>query len=199
MKKVIIPILAMLLITACGNKTTNSVAESDSIKVDSIAKTPEVTDDNKDADAAKAVVEAAYKSYFNPSEEEQKEQEEAEINIFNLSYMYKYVTEELNEKIVMAYDKQNATEDLFLDYDIWINAQDWDSPSLKEVNIIDSSTDKATAEVTFMNFKKEQKAYVVVEKNKKDGKWLICDFLSPSDKSSFVKDLDDFLAKPYEE
>lgn len=197
MKKNLIPILALLILAGCGNQTANSASgnDSDSVAVGELAASAR----NHNKKAAKATAEAAYNSYFNPSEEEQAEADGAEINIFGIAYMYKYLTPELCESIVMAYDKQNATDDLFLDYDIWINGQDWESPTLTNVNIIEYTGDKATAEVNFTDYGEKKKAYIVMQYDKEKDAWLICDFLDPIDKDSFAECLADYLEDSPEE
>ncbi|MCQ2259001.1 MAG: YbjP/YqhG family protein [Bacteroidaceae bacterium] len=198
MKKMILPIMLLFVISvsACGRKEGGNALGTDA---DSVASSAVKTASNQNKEAARSVVEAAYKSYFNPSEEELREAEDAEINIFEISYMYKYLSKDFVEKLVMAYDKQNATDDLYFDYDIWINAQDDGDLTLKKVDIISYSNEKATAEVNFTNFGEENKAYVVVEYDKEKDAWLICDFLAPDDMSSFAEYVDDVLSDSYEE
>lgn len=189
MKTKIIPIVSLLLLSACGNPTSNTASVSEN---DSIAN---VAASNQNEEAAKAVVEAAYKSYFNPSEDELQTTEDAECTVFAIPYMGKYMSKQLIEQIVMGYNKQNVTDDLFFDYDVWINAQDCDSLSLKGVSIVEYSDDRATAEVNFVNLGQDQKAYVVVEYNKEKDAWFICDFLDPENKTSYVEDLNEYLSE----
>lgn len=187
MKKIIIPFLALLAIAACKNPKVENASET----VDELEVCEGET--NHTMEGAKALVEAAYNSYFNPTDEEQQAMDDAELSLFCIPYMSKYMTESLLEKLTQAFDKQVETDEMFFDYDVWVNAQDWDKPSLKGVNIIDYSDDKATAEVNFTNFGEDQKAYVVLEYVKASNSWLVSDFLDPEGKTSFVQDLEEYL------
>ncbi len=194
MKKFIIPVFSVLCLISCGNQTAKVVAltDSDSTNIEQIA---DKAGKNKNKEAAKAVVEAAYTKYFRSIDEDvQVEEHEEALSIFGMNYMYSFISLKLQEKIVEAYDKQIETDELFFDFDVWINAQDFGELTLKDVNIIEYSGEKATAEVNFTNFGTDDKAYVVVEYDKKNDTWFICDFLDPEDKSSYAESIDSYLS-----
>lgn len=194
MKKLIIPALSVLCLISCGNQAAKIVAsaESDSANIEQMA---DKAGKNKNKNAAKAVVEAAYTKYFSSIDEDvEVEEHEEALSIFGMNYMYSFISLKLQEKIVEAYDKQIETDELFFDFDVWINAQDFDQLTLKGVSIVEYSGDKATAEVNFTNFGADHKAYVVVEYDKKNDTWLICDFLDPEDKSSYAESIDFYLS-----
>ena len=190
MKKIIVPILSLLLLSACGNQTGNKTTGTDA---DSVAMKANAGK-NQTKEAAKAAVEAAYNLYFNPADEQEGDAPEGEITLLGISFMDKYMSNSFKELIVMAYDEQVESDEIFFDYDPWVNAQDWDNPTLKSVSITDYSDQQATAEVSFTNFGEDRKAYVVVEYDKEKDAWLICDFLDPEDKESYSVMLKEFIS-----
>lgn len=206
MKKLIIPLLALLVVCGCANNKTAGESSADSVanaaKVDSSAAglSSENAKDMAEAvkgsaEAAKAMVESAYRSYISPSKEEQQKMDNADFTLFQLSYMNKYVTEKLYELIVMANDKEVETENLFFDASIWTNAQDEMNLAVKDVKITDCSDTKATAEVTLQNCGAEQKVFLALEYDEAKDVWLISDFLDPTNKSSLAKKMQSYLAK----
>jgi len=198
MKKFFIPILSLFLIVACGNKTENSTNTSESDTAVE-AETAESADgaangvaSNQTKEGAKAFVEEVYKTYLNPSEEDVNTLDDAEITIFGMSYMGKYMSDNLQEKIVEAYDKQNAEDDLFLDYDIWTNSQDDTGMKLKEVSVVEFTGETATLEVVLTLEGNENKVYPIVEYNKEKNCWLVSDFLDASGKK-FLGEIEEYL------
>lgn len=201
MKNLILPILSLLFLTACGAKATSdgSKTAGDSaevIKTDDADATDSGATVNFEMSKAGAVafVEAVYNNYFHPSKEDEDKIDNAEITMFGMAYMDKYMSDNLIQKIVDANDKQIETEDLILDYDIWTNSQDASDLTLKKVNCIEYLDDKATMEVVFTNFGKECKVCVIVEYNKDKNSWFVCDFMYQNQGSKkLTRLIDDFL------
>lgn len=186
MKKLILPILALLLLSACGGKTTNGGSETagDSAEVatEGAAEKKSAISENLQTecseDGAVAFVEAAYNNYFHPSKED--EEKESEITLFGLAYMDKYFSDDFLQAIVDAYDKQIETDDLFFDYSVWTNSQDETDLVLKEVICTEFSENTAKVEVLFTNGGEESEACVMVEYNKEKGRWYITNFVDPN-------------------
>lgn len=198
MKKYFIPVVSLIVLAACGGKQGGQASDADGDTA-VVAQQPDAAVCDARAEAARAVVQAAYQSYIHPSQQEEKEIEESDINLFGISYMYKYMTPQLLDQIVMANDRQIATDELFLDYDIWINANDWEDLAIGDVNIIECNDSTATAQVNFTNFGKPQQAYVVLQHDAQQDAWLICDFLDPDTRASFAQKIQEYLSTPYDE
>lgn len=201
MKKLVLPLFSMLLIAACGGQAASNGSEtagSDSTEVttDSAKATDSGAAVNFEMSKAGAVafVEAVYNNYFHPSKEDEDKIDNAELTMFGMAYMDKYMSDNLMQKIVEANDKQIVDDNLFLDYDIWINAQDAVDLTLKKVNSIEYTEGKATVEVVFTNGGEECKSYVIVEYNKDKSSWFVCDFMYPNQGSKkLTRLIDDFL------
>ncbi len=200
MKKIIIPFLSFLLIAACGNKAENGASADgkDSAAVVENAEKAEGADEAADGDAAsqtkegaKAFVETVYKTYLNPTAEDEAKIDNAEITLFGMAYMDQYMSDILLQKIVDANDKQIADDDLFLDYDIWTNSQDNAGLKLKEVNNVEFTGETATLEVVLTNGTQEIKVYPIIEYNKEQSRWFVSDFLTNGKK--FIRSIDDYL------
>lgn len=197
MKKILIPILSLFLITACGNKADNA-AGADEKDSAAVVENAESAGDATDGDAtnqtkegAKAFVEAVYKTRLNPTEEDESMMDDAEITLFGMPYLGKYMSDNLQEKIVEAYDKQIADDDLFFDFDIWTNSQDDSYIKLKEVKNVEFTGETATLEVVLTNVDDEIKVYPIVEYNKEKSSWFISDFLISGKK--LTRSIEDFL------
>ncbi len=200
MKKILIPLLSIFLIAACGNKTENgtNADENDSTAVVENTEKTESTDATTDEatisqtkEGAKLFIETVYNTYLNPSKEDEDKIDNAEINLFGMAYMDQYMSDILLQKIVDANDKQIADDDLFLDYDIWTNSQDNTGFKLKEVNCIEYTGETATLEVILANDSWESKVYPIVEYNKENEHWYVFDFIVNGEK--FIRSIDDYL------
>lgn len=201
MKNLILPILSMLFLVACSGKAANNAPETAGDSAE-IAKADAAEASDSDAAVnfemskagALAFVEAVYNNYFHPSKEDEDKIDNAEITLFGMAYMDKYMSDELMKKIVEAIDKQVADDNLFFDSDIWINAQDAVDLTLKKVNSIEYQEGKATIEVVFTNCGNECKSYVMVEYNKDKNSWFVCNFMYPDRGSKkLTRLIDDFL------
>lgn len=201
MKKLVLPLFSMLLLAACGGQAASNGSETaggDSTEV--TTDSAKATDSGSAVDfemskaGAVAFVEAVYNNYFHPSKEDEDKIDNAELTMFGMAYMDKYMSDNLMQKIVEANDKQIVDDNLFLDYDIWINAQDAVDLTLKKVNSIEYTEGKATVEVVFTNGGEECKSYVIVEYNKDKSSWFVCDFMYPNQGSKkLTRLIDDFL------
>lgn len=201
MKKLVLPLFSMLLLAACGGQAASNGSEtaggdSTEVTTDSAKATESGAAVNFEMSKAGAVafVEAVYNNYFHPSKEDEDKIDNAELTMFGMAYMDKYMSDNLMQKIVEANDKQIVDDNLFLDYDIWINAQDAVDLTLKKVNSIEYTEGKATVEVVFTNGGEECKSYVIVEYNKDKNSWFVCDFMYPNQGSKkLTRLIDDFL------
>lgn len=201
MKKLVLPLFSMLLLAACGGQAASNGSEtaggdSTEVTTDSAKATDSGAAVNFEMSKAGAVafVEAVYNNYFHPSKEDEDKIDNAELTMFGMAYMDKYMSDNLMQKIVEANDKQIVDDNLFLDYDIWINAQDAVDLTLKKVNSIEYTEGKATVEVVFTNGGEECKSYVIVEYNKDKSSWFVCDFMYPNQGSKkLTRLIDDFL------
>lgn len=201
MKKLVLPLFSMLLLAACGGQAASNGSEtaggdSTEVTTDSAKATDSGSAVNFEMSKAGAVafVEAVYNNYFHPSKEDEDKIDNAELTLFGMAYMDKYMSDNLMQKIVEANDKQIVDDNLFLDYDIWINAQDAVDLTLKKVNSIEYTEGKATVEVVFTNGGEECKSYVIVEYNKDKNSWFVCDFMYPNQGSKkLTRLIDDFL------
>lgn len=200
MKKILFPILSLFLIIACGSKTENgaSADEKDSTAVVKNTEKTESADEATNGDAssqtkegAKAFIETVYKTYLNPTKEDEDKIDNAEITLFGMAYMGQYMSDNLQEKIVEANDKQIADDDLFLDYDIWTNSQDNTNLKLKVVNNVEFTGETATLEVVLTDGNTETKVYPIIEYNKEKGHWFVCDFFAHGKK--FLRSIEDYL------
>lgn len=201
MKKLVLPLFSMLLLAACGGQAASNGSEtaggdSTDVTTDSAKATDSGAAVNFEMSKAGAVafVEAVYNNYFHPSKEDEDKIDNAELTMFGMAYMDKYMSDNLMQKIVEANDKQIVDDNLFFDCDIWINAQDAENLTLKKVNSIEYLEDKATVEVVFTNMGEECKSYVIVEYNKDKSSWFVCDFMYPNQGSKkLTRLIDDFL------
>ena len=200
MKKILIPFLSIFLILACGSKAENNTNadEKDSAAVVENAEQTESAGANTDEPAishtkegAKAFIETVYNTYLNPSKEDEDKMDNAEITLFGMAYMDKYMSDNLQQKIVEANDKQIADDDLFLDYDIWTNSQDNTGLKLKEVNNVEFTGETATLEVVLTNGTEEIKVHPIVEYNKEKSRWYVSDFFANGKK--FLRTINDYL------
>ena len=132
-------------------------------------------------DEAKTIVTNAYEKFFS----------QANSEVYNID-MKEFVTEEFDTQLSLCASKQSATDDLFFDYDFWINAQDAQDLKLNDVKVTDCNAQTATCEVSFQNMGSECKAILIVKKTS-NGKWLIDDFIDPTDKTSLRKAMDNYL------
>lgn len=200
MKKLILPLFSMLLLTACGGQSASNGSETagDSAEVatEGTAEKNSTISENLQTecsqDGAVAFVETAYNNYFHPSKED--EEKESEITLFCLAYMDKYLSEDFFQAIVNAYDKQNETDDLFFDYSIWTNSQDETDLVLKEVICAEFHENTAKVEVLFTNGGEESKACVMVEYNKEKGRWYITDFVDPNTGEKLWDQIEDYTS-----
>lgn len=194
MKKICISIFSLLLVTlvACQAKNDTSASEKDA----TIAENAEVTESSDLAssqteEGAKAFIETVYKTYLNPTAEDEKKLDDAEITIFGMAYMSQYMSDNLQEKIVEANDKQIADDTIFFEADIWTNSQDDTGFKVKEINIVEFTGETATLEVVLNNGHQDSKVYPIVEYNKDKGCWCVSDFLVSGEK--FISMIDDYL------
>lgn len=194
MKKICISIFSLLLVTlvACQAKNDTSASEKDA----AIAENAEVTESSDLAssqteEGAKAFIETVYKTYLNPTAEDEKKLDDAEITIFGMAYMSQYMSDNLQEKIVEANDKQIADDTIFFEADIWTNSQDDTGFKVKEINIVEFTGETATLEVVLNNGHQDSKVYPIVEYNKDKGCWCVSDFLVSGEK--FISMIDDYL------
>ena len=197
MKKIFIPIISLFLIASCGNKVDNSTnsAETDSAAIVENAESAGDTTDgdatNQTKEGAKAFIETVYKTYLNPTEEDEQKLDDAEITLFCMPYMGQYMSDKLQEKIIEANDKQIEEEDLFFDFDIWTNSQDDTDFKLKEINNVEFTGETATLEVVFNNGHADTKVYPIIEYNKEKNSWFVCDFLINGKK--LIRSIEDYL------
>lgn len=200
MKKILIPFLSLFLIVACGSKTENgtSADEKDSAAVVENPEKAESADGATNGDAAsqtkegaKTFIETVYKTYLNPTKEDEDKIDDAENTLFGMAYMDQYMSDNLQEKIVEANDKQIADDDLFLDYDIWTNSQDNTGLKLKAVNNVEFTGETATLEVVLTDGDTETKVYPIIEYNKEKSRWFVSDFFANGKK--FLRSIEDYL------
>ena len=194
MKKIFISVFSLLLVTlvACQAKNDTSASEGDA----AIAENAEESSDlasSQTEEGAKAFIEAVYKTYLNPTPEDEKKLDDAEITIFGMAYMSQYMSDNLQEKIVEANDKQIADDTMFFEADIWTNSQDDTGFKVKEINIVKFTGETATLEVVLNNGHQDSKVYPVVEYNKDKGRWFVCDFDIAGERLLSI--IDDFLSK----
>ncbi len=200
MKKILIPLFSLFILVACGNKAENAAnaGENDSVAVAEKTEKAGSADDAADGvaasqtkEGAKAFVEAVYKTYLNPTAEDENKLDNAEITLFGMAYMDKYMSDNLQEKIVEANDRQIAIDEVFLDFDVWTNSQDNTGFKLKEVNNVEFTGETATLEVVLTNGTDEIKVYPIIEYNKDKSRWFVCDFYVSGKK--FLRIIEDYL------
>lgn len=171
MKKLFLTSFAALMLVACGNSSksadTSSEATQDSISVNY---------ENANSDSAKATIEKLYTMYFNYDDyPELFEQEEPDYSGFG--FMSKFVSEEFNKAVYYAAQKEIKTDDLWIDCDVWIDAQDYEGLELVNVEIKEFTGNKAVADVTFKNFGEEHTVGCCVIFDEEKEEWLIDDFI----------------------
>ena len=194
MKKILFSALAALMLVACGNKSQVADASSDEAQ-DSTSVQSESGNHNKAG--AKAAIENIYNIYFNPGGYA-NEEEEDESDISGFGFMTQFVSDEFNQIFCMAQSKQLSIDEVWLDCDPWIDAQDCEDLELVDVKIVKYADDKAVADVAFMNFGKEHTVGCVVVYDAEKGKWLVDDLVLP-EVGSVKQMADDFCSGAYEE
>lgn len=194
MKKIFISVFSLLLVTlvACQAKNDTSASEGDAAIAENAAESSDLASSQTE-EGAKAFIEAVYKTYLNPTPEDEKKIDDAEITIFGMAYMDQYMSENLQEMIVDANDKQIADDTMFFEADIWTNSQDDTGFKVKEINIVEFTGETATLEVVLNNGHQDSKVYPVVEYNKDKGRWFVCDFDIAGERLLSI--IDDFLSK----
>lgn len=195
MKKLIVPFLALFLLSACTGKTAANGSEADETK----AANSDMQHSDMSEEGAKEFVATAYHTYFNPSKEDEDRIDNAEITLFGLAYMDKFFSDDLLQAIVDANDKQLETNTSFFDYNIWTNSQDNTGFALKEVKCTeflegtDNAATQATIEVRFTVCDEERKALVVVQYSNDTNSWLITDFINPYTNRKLQDSICDYL------
>jgi len=91
------------------------------------------------------------------------------------NYVARYCSEELRSLIQRA----NGNSPNWLDFNIWVSDDKWNSPRVEQVRVFDYSSFSATVKVTIRpESDDEEMNFVTLSLIKEDGEWLIDDFKS---------------------
>lgn len=170
MKKIFIPVLLAMLFVACGNQS--NVADASCCAGDSASVCASPVGNRNEA-GAKAEIENIYNIYFNPGGMANDDEES------DFGFMTKFVSEDFRNCYGKAQAKQMALDELWLDCDPWIDAQDCEDLELVEVKIKEYTDVQAVADVTFKNFGMNYTVGCVVAYDGESEKWLVDDLILP--------------------
>lgn len=189
MKKLLLSAFTALALVACGGGTSNSCSQDCA----SASK-----QDNHTEAAVQKAVERAYDYRFFVMNEDNKarnaeiageECDEVPESAYDMSA---YLTRKFNTVYSQTLNKQMADDNLFLDYDFWINAQDFSEVTGFDVKVTGCSGDRATADVKFENLGSPTTIHLCLEYDKEISDWLISDFIDGED-SSLMDSMIEFL------
>lgn len=150
MKKLFVSALAALLLVSCGSKKETNQSEA----------------------GAKAAVEEVYNTYFAWSEDNFNAPEGSGPETY-FGPLAAYLTQDFSEAYCKASEKSYGLDDLWLDVDPWINAQDFDNLSLKDVQIQDYTGEKALAVATLHNLGQENEIRLTLVYDAASDRWLV--------------------------
>lgn len=132
-----------------------------------------------------------YQRYFSPGLLVEPDEQDIE----GLGKMYDCVTSSFNETYCMCSSKSIATDDLFHDYDIWINAQELTAHGLSGIQIRQYTDDKALVAVQIWNCDELTTVLLSMVFDAEKSTWLVADFIHPSDNSSYMARMNRFLGE----
>lgn len=181
------------MIVACGNNQCESCTNK-------CASTSVAS--NKNEEGVEKAVRNAYEYYFFLLNEEEKANK-AEIagedyikTVEESDYdMSVYLTRKFNSTLEQTKRKQWAEDDLFLEYDYWINAQDFTAIDKFDVEITECKDNNAKANVKFKNLGEMTTITLRLEYDEEIGNWLIADFIDNEGKASLLENMIEFLSK----
>lgn len=187
MKKIAIMLLAAMTFVACGSKTEGSKDKKDSLTLTLSAKlTVSDGQDDEKADAKDDVAEAtaSLKDLYNQ-------------HIALLTSDKKMTRESMSESLKTLLDKcekkQEATDDLFFDYDYWINAQDFHNLKVTGVEYVGEDDGKLIFEVHINNMNEDTTVTIEMVKNAK-GEWVIDNFADRANEVDLRQSAEEFMA-----
>ena len=165
-------VATVLLMSACGGKTSKSVSDTDSVQADTLAaENQESSIDKHTEDYLRQRVDSMYSMYKNPKYKKDG------MRIYYGKLIDKdsaYCSKSYKEWMSKALDIADENEEPLLDYDHWTNSQD-DNNFTYEVGKISHMTD-STAIVTIKG--KITRSYTITLSMRFErGDWYVDDFL----------------------
>lgn len=165
-------VATVLLMSACGGKTSKSVSDTDSVQADTLAaENQESSIDKHTEDYLRQRVDSMYSEYKNPK------YDKIGMRIYNGKRIDKdsaYCSKSYKELMSKALDIADENEEPLLDYDHWTNSQD-DNNFTYKVGKISNMTD-STAIVT-INGKISGPHTITLSMRFERGDWYVDDFL----------------------
>lgn len=135
-----------------------------------------------------------YEAYFSPQSAFEPEME-GDLESEGLGRMYGFVTTEFNEAYCMCISKSISTDDLFADYDIWTNSQDFDCKGVSGITIKKYDEKKALVSVELTIGGEPNIVLLQLCYTEELDQWLVSDFIDPTDHSSYVASMKAYLEK----
>ena len=154
---------AALMLTACSKQRTDHSSANEQAAEASAAI--------HSSEGARECVTEMYEQYFRQASDTATVDEE-------VTPMSRYLTQDLSALLDSCIARQNATGDLYLDYDFWINAQDCGQLELKETKVTKYADSTAVVTVDFTNFGQPAVATVEVRYDAAQDTWLVDDFIN---------------------
>lgn len=136
-----------------------------------------------------------YTLFFTPEMMEEPDPEADGADIIGLGKMHTCVTESFNSTYCMCSSKSFSTEEVFHDYDIWVNAQDLSAHGLSGIEILQYSDTKARVAVKLWNFDSLTTVLLDLVFDPQQSTWLVNDFIDPQDGSSYMESMNRYLSE----
>ena len=136
-----------------------------------------------------------YDCYFAVGPLKEYDPEEPDDEVGGLGKMSGCVTDEFNEAYSLCVSKSESTGELFHDYDIWVNAQDVCAKGIAGVDIQNYTDANARVTVRLWNCDSESTVILDLRFVPERSAWLVSDFISPRDGSSYMARMQRFLSE----
>lgn len=178
MKKLLISATALLMLASCGGQssssTSGSEAEAQSASLETSDDSQQITDAVSADSLLKQRVSQIYELYFSMLLQDKEFPTE------------QYVTNEFNTALNKCVDKEVAEQEILIDYDYWINAQDFEQPKLGDITITRQTSDSAWVTTSISDFGENRPIHLVMAYDAEQGQWQVADFISNYDQSSLL-------------
>lgn len=173
MKKFIVFVLPLFLMFSCVNCNNKAKGEECPVEEDSLEI--QALEDSTPEAVAEKIVEIY--SFWG----------DEEVDITE-----RYTTKDLRELIKKAEDATPEGELGPIDYDFWIDAQDYDNPQVEVVSVDMKSEEEAWAVVKIKDMGNEETQTIVMKLD--EGEWKADDFITTDDgvTNSLKKNLEEF-------
>lgn len=121
-----------------------------------------------------------------------------ESGVFNEYDMQKFFAPDFNEAYNRCIAIQDSTGYLIIDYDVWLNAQDFNGLALSNVSVSSFQGNSAVVKVEFRNLGSDGVTILSLKYDEGREAWFVDDFISPNNNESYKAYLLKSIATPME-